>query len=45
LLLPHPAAAETADADVDRQDLRRLLDGCLEKMPAKYGLNAIQKEI
>ncbi len=36
LLLPHPAAAETADADVDRQDLRRLLDGCLEKMPAKY---------
>lgn len=36
LLLPHPAASETADADVDRQDLRRLLDGCLEKMPVKY---------
>lgn len=36
VLLPHPAATETADADVDRQDLRRLLDGCLEKMPAKY---------
>jgi len=36
VLLPHPVASETADADVDRKDLRRLLDGCLEKMPAKY---------
>ncbi len=36
VLLPHPAAVETADADVDRQDLRRLLDGGLKKMPAKY---------
>lgn len=36
LLLPHPVAPETADADVDRQDLRRLLDRGIEKMPAKY---------
>lgn len=36
ILLPHPAAAETADADVDRKDLRRLLDECLGKIPVKY---------
>lgn len=36
LLLPHPAAKETADSDIDRKDLRRLLDKCLEKMPVKY---------
>jgi len=35
-LLPHPIATETADADVGRQDLRHLLDECLEKMPMKY---------
>jgi len=36
VLFPHPAAAETADGDVDRTDLRRLLDGCLAVLPAKY---------
>lgn len=36
VLLPHPAARETADMDVGRKDLRRLLDGFLEKMPVKY---------
>ena len=35
-LFPHPAAKETADSDVDRQDLRRLLDESLEKLPMKY---------
>ena len=36
VLLPHPIAKETADSDIDRADLRRMLDGCLEKMPVKY---------
>ncbi len=36
LIFPHPAAKETADSDVDRIDLRRLLDGCIGKLPVKY---------
>jgi len=36
VLFPHPVAKETADSDVDRSDLRRMLDTCLEKMPVKY---------
>jgi len=33
---PHPAAKETADMDVDKNDLRRILDGYIGKMPVKY---------
>ncbi len=33
---PHPAAKEAADGDVERADLRRMLDKCIEKLPAKY---------
>jgi len=33
---PHPIAKETADMDVDRAELRRVLDGYIEKMPVKY---------
>ena len=36
VLFPHPVAKETADSDVDRNDLRRLLDGYLEEIPVKY---------
>ena len=36
VLFPHPVAKETADSDVDRNDLRRMLDGYLEEMPVKY---------
>jgi RNA polymerase sigma-70 factor, ECF subfamily len=36
VLFPHPVASEAADADVDRNDLRRLLNQSLEKIPAKY---------
>ncbi len=36
LIFPHPAAKETADSDVDRIDLRRLLDGYIGKLPMKY---------
>jgi RNA polymerase sigma-70 factor (ECF subfamily) len=36
VILPHPAAKETADSDVDRADLRRLLDSHLDKLPVKY---------
>ncbi len=36
MFFPHPAAKESADGDVDRADLRRLLDDHIGKMPAKY---------
>jgi RNA polymerase sigma-70 factor (ECF subfamily) len=36
VLFPHPAAGEAADANVDKNDLRRLLNISLEKIPAKY---------
>jgi RNA polymerase sigma-70 factor (ECF subfamily) len=36
LLLPHPAAKETADSGVERADLRRLLDAGIAKIPVKY---------
>jgi RNA polymerase sigma-70 factor (ECF subfamily) len=36
VLLPHPVAKESADSDIDRIDLRRLLDGCLQNLPVKY---------
>jgi RNA polymerase sigma-70 factor, ECF subfamily len=36
VLFPHPVAKEAADSDVDRADLRRILDGCLQDVPAKY---------
>jgi RNA polymerase sigma-70 factor (ECF subfamily) len=36
VLFPHPAALEAADLNVDKNDLRRLLDLSLEKVPAKY---------
>jgi RNA polymerase sigma-70 factor (ECF subfamily) len=36
VFFPHPAAKETADSDVGRGDLRRVLDGYLDKLPVKY---------
>lgn len=36
LFFPHPAAKEAADSDIERADLRRLLDGYIKKLPAKY---------
>ncbi|OGY90135.1 MAG: hypothetical protein A2677_00410 [Candidatus Komeilibacteria bacterium RIFCSPHIGHO2_01_FULL_52_14] len=36
VVLPHPAAKETADADVNRNDLRAILDRCLAQIDAKY---------
>jgi RNA polymerase sigma-70 factor (ECF subfamily) len=36
VFFPHPAAKETADSDVDRSDLRRMLDSYLDKLPVKY---------
>jgi len=36
LFFPHPAAKEAADSDIERADLRRLLDGYIEKLPVKY---------
>jgi RNA polymerase sigma-70 factor (ECF subfamily) len=36
LILPHRVAKETADGDVERMDARRMLDGYIGKMPAKY---------
>ena len=36
VFFPHPAAKEAADSDVDRADLRRMLDECMEKLPMKY---------
>lgn len=36
VIFPHPVAKEYADADIDRADLRRLLDIHMDKMPAKY---------
>ena len=36
VFFPHPAAKETADSDVARGDLRRVLDGYLDKLPVKY---------
>jgi len=36
IFFPHPAAKESADSDVARADLRRVLDGYISKIPAKY---------
>ena len=36
VLFPHPKAKEAADTEANRQDLRRLLDTHLEKLPPKY---------
>lgn len=36
VFLPHPTARETADSDVARADLRRLLDDYIGKLPVKY---------
>jgi len=36
LFFPHPAAKETADSDIERADLRRLLDDYIGKLPVKY---------
>ncbi|MFZ3074163.1 MAG: RNA polymerase sigma factor [Minisyncoccales bacterium] len=36
VFFPHPTAKETADSDVERIDLRRMLDSYLEKLPVKY---------
>ena len=35
-LFPHPAASQTADKDIDRADLRRLLDCHLNNLSVKY---------
>jgi len=36
MILPHPVAKETADSNIERADLRRLLDECIEKLSVKY---------
>ena len=36
LLFPHPVARETADREATVNDLRRMLDQCLDKLDAKY---------
>lgn len=36
LLFPQPIAKETADAELHKQDLKRMLDQCLEKIDSKY---------
>jgi RNA polymerase sigma-70 factor (ECF subfamily) len=36
LLFPHPAAKETADSEAKNNDLRLILDRCLDKINAKY---------
>ena len=36
LLLPHPAARETADDAATRAETRKLLDDCLDKLDQKY---------
>src|SRR3989338_8063944 len=36
LLFPHPVAKETADAETHRQDMRRMLDQCLNQLSPKY---------
>ncbi len=36
LLFPHPVARETADRQATTNELRAMLDRCLDKLPAKY---------
>ncbi len=36
LLFPHPVARETADRDATVNELRRMLDQCLDQLDAKY---------
>ena len=36
MLFPHPAAREVADAEVNRRDIRRMLDACLAEIGSKY---------
>ncbi|MBI4788913.1 MAG: RNA polymerase sigma factor [Chloroflexi bacterium] len=36
VFFPHLVAAETADSETDREDLRRMIDQCLDKLKAKY---------
>lgn len=36
LFFPHPAAKETADSDIERADLRRMIDAGIAKIPLKY---------
>lgn len=33
---PHPVARETADSNIHKQELRQMLDQCLNKISAKY---------
>ncbi len=35
-LFPHPRAKETADGDLQREELKTMLDACLGAMDAKY---------
>jgi RNA polymerase sigma-70 factor (ECF subfamily) len=36
VFFPHPVAKETADSDISRADLRRMLDEYIAKIPVKY---------
>lgn len=36
ILLPHLAAKQTTDGDLDREETKQLLDRCLEKIDVKY---------
>ncbi|MCU0653534.1 MAG: RNA polymerase sigma factor [Candidatus Pacebacteria bacterium] len=36
VLFPVPVSKEAADGNVERNELRRQLDSCLEKLPVKY---------
>lgn len=36
VMFPHPVAKETADKDVSLQEIKRMIDTCLEKVDTKY---------
>lgn len=35
-LFPHPAASETADEEILKDELKRMMEECLSKLPSKY---------